>query len=45
MKDRGQVGLQSGSQMEMDAVTLRTEVDLQAQKLRWSGKEWSSVTS
>lgn len=43
--DRGKVGLQSGSQMEIDAVTLRTEVDLQAQKLRQSGKDSSSVTS
>lgn len=34
MKDGGQVGLQNGSQIEIDAVTLRTEVDLQAQKLR-----------
>lgn len=42
---QGQVGLQNGSQMEIDAVTLRTEVDLQAQKLRQSGKESSSVTS
>lgn len=28
---QGQIGLQNGSQMEIDAVTLRTEVDLQAQ--------------
>lgn len=30
---------------ERDAVTLRTEVDLQAQKLRQSGKEWGSAAS
>lgn len=29
----------------MDAVTLRTEVDLQAQKLRQSGKKWGSATT
>lgn len=29
----------------MDAVTLRTEVDLQAQKLRQSGKKWGSTAA
>lgn len=42
---QGQVQLQNGRRTEIDAVTLRTEVDLQAQKLRQSGKKSSSVTS
>lgn len=36
---------QSGRQTGTDATTLRTEVDLQAQKLRQSGKECCSAAS
>lgn len=45
----GQVGLQKrksdGKKKKIDAVTLRTEVDLHAQKLRQSGKKSGSVIS